>query len=69
MLFTTLFTIRYIIFAGRVGIIAVLEFIPTFGAERTGAAGNKTIVVMSWSTSTSDIKFHVLTGSKTWISK
>ena len=57
-------------FIGRQGIILVLEFLPTIGATRTGATANKQVLAMSWKgTVGSDIKFHVWTGDKTWITK
>ncbi len=54
-------------FAGRMGIIMVIESLPTFGAERTGEVGRKTVMVMSWNST--DIKFHVLVSPKTWVTK
>ena len=54
-------------FAGRIGIIMVIESLPTFGGERTGEVGNKTVMVMSWNST--DIKFHVLVSPKTWVTK
>lgn len=57
-------------FLGRQGIIAVLEFLPTIGAERTGGTTNKQILAMTWlGNSGTDLKFHVWTGNKTWITK
>ena len=58
-------------FIGRQGIILVLEFLPTIGATRTGATANKQVLAMSWkaSTASNDIKLHVWTGDKTWITK
>ena len=54
-------------FAGRTGIIMVIESLPTFGAERTGEAGSKTVMAMSWNST--DLKFHVLVSPKTWVTK
>ena len=54
-------------FAGRMGIIMVIESLATFGGERTGEVGSKTVMVMSWNST--DIKFHVLISPKTWVTK
>ena len=57
-------------FLGRQGVIAVVEFLSAIGAERTGSVSNKLVVAMSWvGTTGTDLKFHVLTGNKTWITK
>ena len=54
-------------FAGRNGIIMVIESLPTFGGERTGEVGRKTVMAMSWNST--DLKFHVLVSPKTWVTK
>lgn len=57
-------------FSGRQGIIAVVEFLPTLGASRTGQVANKQVLAMSWKGTTgADIQFHVWTGDKQWITK
>lgn len=57
-------------FQGRQVILLVLEFLPSVGATRTGATENKSVLAMSWAGNTgADIKLHVWTGDKTWITK
>lgn len=57
-------------FQGRQVILLVLEFLPSIGATRTGATENKSVLAMSWAGNTgADIKLHVWTGDKTWITK
>lgn len=57
-------------FQGRQVILLVLEFLPSVGASRTGATENKSVLAMSWAgTVGSDIKLHVWTGDKVWITK
>lgn len=57
-------------FQGRQVILLVLEFLPSVGATRTGATENKSVLAMSWAGNVgSDIKLHVWTGDKTWVTK
>lgn len=57
-------------FQGRQVIMLVLEFLPSVGATRTGATANKSVLAMSWAGNTgADIKLHIWTGDKVWITK
>lgn len=56
-------------FIGRQVILLVIDFQSAVNVKRTGTT-NKSVLAMSWlGTTGTDIKFHILTGDKTWITK